>query len=269
MSIQLIAIDIDGTLLTTKKELTERVKAAIRRAREKGVYIVLCTGRPLPGVTSLLQELDLVNDRDFVITYNGSMIQQTGNGAILAEFSMSYEDLERVAKYAEAHGLHYHAIDHEAIYVPTEDIGYYSQYESELTGMPIAQVSLQDIPSDKTFTKMMYIEQPELLAPFVENLPKELTDHYTLLRSAPFYLEVLHPKASKGQAVATLAAHLGFEQSQVMCIGDNENDLDMIEYAGIGVAMGNAVDSVKSVANHITATNDEHGVALAIEQFIS
>ena len=93
MAIKLIAIDIDGTLLNSKREITPRVKAALNAASAQGVYVVLCTGRPYPGVEGLLQELDLVNDHDYVVTYNGTLVQQTGSKKALVRFSMTHDDL--------------------------------------------------------------------------------------------------------------------------------------------------------------------------------
>lgn len=268
MSIQLIAIDIDGTLLSPDKTISPRVHQAIQDAKAKGVYVVLCTGRPLPGVTAYLEELNLVNDRDFVITYNGSLVQKTADGHTLAHFTLAYEDLEKVASYGDSLNIHYHAIDQEAIYVPTKDVGIYSLHEQELVGMPIRHLPLDQIPKDIEFTKMMFIDDAALLDQLLLEVPKEFASDYTLLRSQPFYLEVLNPLASKGKAVAALAEQLELTPDQVMCIGDNENDMDMIEYAGIGVAMGNAVDSVKAIADYITESDANDGVAVAIERFV-
>jgi hypothetical protein len=100
------------------------------------------------------------------------------------------------------------------------------------------------------------------------SLPKELYEKYTIVRSAPYFLEFLNKKSNKGEAVKALANHLGIKQEEVMCIGDAPNDLHMIAYAGLGVAMENAFDEVKEVANFITSSNDESGVAKAIEKFV-
>jgi len=154
MAIKLIAIDIDGTLLNSKREITPRVKAALNAASAQGVYVVLCTGRPYPGVKGLLQELDLVNDHDYVVTYNGTLVQQTGSKKALVRFSMTHDDLKRVNEYATKYNVHYHAIDEEAIYVPTETVGKYSVHESELVGMPIVHQLYKDIPTDKEFVKI-------------------------------------------------------------------------------------------------------------------
>lgn len=268
MAIKLIAIDIDGTLINSKREITPRVKTALNAASEQGVYVVLCTGRPYPGVEGLLQELDLVNDHDYVVTYNGTLVQQTGSKKALVRFSMTHDDLERVNDYATKYNVHYHAIDEEAIYVPTETVGKYSIHESELVGMPIIHQLYKDIPTDKEFVKIMFVDEPEVLEELIPNLSDDFKSRYNIFRSAGFYLEVIHPEASKGKAVPHLADKLGLTRDEVMCLGDHENDRDMIEYAGLGVAMGNAIDSIKEIANFVTTTNDEDGVAVAVEKFV-
>lgn len=266
--IKLIAIDIDGTLVNSKRELTPRVKQAIQTASQAGIRVVLCTGRPLPGVVDLLNELNLVSDHDFVITYNGSLVQRTGDGATLAGYTLGYDTLQLMDEYSKKYNVHYHAIDTQAIHVFSEDIPKYSQHESNLVHMPIQQHKLEDISPDREFIKMMFIDEAPQLDQLTAHRPAELYDHYNIVRSAEFYLEVLHKQASKGRAVAQLASILNLSGDEVMCIGDHENDLDMIEFAGVGVAMGNAIPEVKNIATFITTSNDEDGVAVAIEKYM-
>ena len=181
---------------------------------------------------------------------------------------MTLEDLERVNDYATKYNVHYHAIDEEAIFVPTETVGKYSVHESELVGMPIMHQFYKDIPSDKEFVKIMFVDEPEALEELIPNLSDDFKNSYNIFRSASFYLEVIHPEASKGKAVHHLAEKLGLTRDEVMCLGDHENDRDMIEYAGLGVAMGNAIDSIKEIANFVTTTNNKDGVAVAVEKFV-
>ena len=114
----------------------------------------------------------------------------------------------------------------------------------------------------------MMIDEPEILGPAMEKLPKEVYEKYTVVRSTPFFLEFLNKEVNKGVGVELLAKHLGIKREEVMTFGDAGNDLHMIEYAGLGVAMANAFDEVKEAANYITDTNENDGVAKAIEKFI-
>lgn len=266
--IKLIAIDIDGTLINSKHEITPRVHAALTKAKEQGVYVVLCTGRPLPGVQRYLQELSLINDRDFVITYNGSLVQRTGTGESLVRFGLTMDDLKQIDDYYQQYGVNYHIIDEKNIYVTTPKIGKYTYMERDLVGMPIVQKTIKEFEPTASFSKMMFVDEPEILDHLATKLSDSFTETHNIVRSMPVYLEVVHQQASKGHAVSKLAEYLGLDASEVMCIGDQGNDKDMIEYAGMGVAMGNAIDEIKELANFITTTCDEDGVAVAVETHV-
>lgn len=268
MSIKLIAIDIDGTLLNDQRELTTEVKEAIQQADKQGVNIVLCTGRPLPGVREQLEALELFKDTDYVITYNGALVQQTKTENIIARHGLTHEDFLEIEVMARRVGSHLHSIDEKAIYTPNRDISPYSVHESGLVNMPLKYRTPEEMTPDMNIVKMMMIDEPEILDAAIARLPQEFRDKYTTVKSAPFYFEVLNKEANKGAAVANLAQHLGIKQDEVMAIGDNENDLSMIEYAGLGVAMENALTIVKEAANALTASNEEHGVAEAIKKYV-
>lgn len=268
MSIKLVAIDIDGTLLNEKREITQEVKAAIASAVEKNVAIVLCTGRPLPGVKNQLNELGLYQDNDYVITYNGALVQQTKSGKIIARHGLTYEDFLEIEVMARRVGSHLHSIDDQTIYTTNRDISPYTVHEAFLVNMPLKYRTTDEMTPDMSIVKMMMIDEPAILDAAIARLPQTFREKYTTVKSSPFYFEILNKEASKGAAVANLAQHLGIKQEEIMAIGDNENDLSMIEYAGLGVAMGNAVPLIKEVANVVTATNDEHGVAEAIKKYV-
>jgi Cof subfamily protein (haloacid dehalogenase superfamily) len=123
---------------------------------------------------------------------------------------------------------------------------------------------------DKTFSpiKIMFIDEPEILEKVIDKLPADIYKKYTVVRSAPFYLEFLNLNANKGLGVDALAKKLNIKQSEVICIGDAGNDMHMVEYAGLGVAMENAFPELKEIANYVTLSNENHGVAHVINKFI-
>lgn len=268
MSIKLIAIDIDGTLLNDDRKITPAVYQALKAAEAQGVRIVLCTGRPLTGVQDLLTELDLFTDNDFVITYNGSLVQKTKDQAIISEFGLSHEDYAFVEMTARQLGVHLHVETQDTMFTANRDISPYTVYEAFLVNMPLKYRTPEEMTPDLNIIKMMMIDEPALLDSVIPQLPVTLTEQYNVVKSAPFFLEVLNKKAHKGAAVKKLAEHLGIDQSEVMAIGDNENDLTMVEYAGIGVAMANATENVRNMADVITASNEEDGVAKVINEYV-
>lgn len=115
------------------------------------------------------------------------------------------------------------------------------------------------------FLKVMMIDEPAILDQAIARIPQEVKEKYTVLKSAPYFLEILDKRVNKGTGVKSLADVLGIKPEEIMAIGDQENDIAMIEYAGVGVAMDNAIPSVKEVANFVTKSNLEDGVAFAIE----
>jgi Cof subfamily protein (haloacid dehalogenase superfamily) len=268
MSVKLVAIDIDGTLLDSNRRITPKVKETLKRANEQGIYIVLCTGRPLPGVTEQLTELELYGDNDYVITYNGSLVQATKSKEIISQYTLSYDDFLNIELMSRKVGVHLHTIDSEAIYTANRDIGKYTVHEASLVNMPLKYRTVDEMTPDMSIIKMMMIDEPEILDNAIAQLPASFVEKYTTVKSTDFYYEILNKEASKGNALAKLGEHLGVKQAEIMAIGDNENDLSMIEYAGIGVAMGNATDNIKKAADIQTLSNDEDGVAEVLLNYL-
>lgn len=268
MQIKLIAIDIDGTLLNNQRQLTPEVYKALKAAEANGVKIVLCTGRPLIGVQDLLTELDLFSENDYAISYNGSLVQNTKTGKVITKFGLTHDDYLEVEMWARKLGVHFHATTEEAMYTANRDISRYSVLESHLVGMPLKYRTQEEMTADLNIIKMMMIDDPNILDDIIPKLPPFLKERYNVVKSAPYFLEILNKKAHKGAAVKKLAEHLNISQTEVMAIGDNENDLTMIEYAGLGVAVENAIDAVKRKADVITASNEEDGVAKAIYEYV-
>ena len=268
MTIKLIAIDIDGTLINPKHEITPFTKEVIHRVRKQGIRVALCTGRPFLGAQRYVNELGLDLEEEYLITYNGAIIQNTLTREAFHHIGLTGEDYHRIAKLAMEMGAHFHALDLDAIYTSNRDMSRYTGRDSYFTTMPIRFRTLEEIHEKDEFTKIMLIDEPAILDEVIAKIPSEFYEEYTIFKSEPFYCEILNKRASKGQAVQRLAASLQISQHEIMTIGDHPNDLDMVQYAGIGVAMGNAVDELKKIADYITSTNNEDGAAKAIEKFI-
>lgn len=268
MAIELIAIDMDGTLLNPQHQITPAVKQAIAEARRKGVHVVLATGRPYVGVQDYLRQLDIQGPGDFCITYNGALVLQAADGACILQETLGFEDYLYVEQMARELGVHFQAFDFDTLYTSNKDIGKYTVHESEMTGIPLKYRSVEEMNPEIRFPKLMMVDEPELLDHAIARIPAEAWERYTILKSAPYFLEILHRKVDKGTGVKMLANHLGIARENVMTLGDQANDTAMIEYAGLGVAMGNAIPELKAVAQYVTTTNTEDGVARAIEKFV-
>ncbi|BDH43965.1 sugar phosphatase YidA [Salmonella enterica subsp. enterica serovar Choleraesuis] len=267
MTIKLIAIDMDGTLLDPQHAITPEVHSAISAARARGIVVVLTTGRPYPGIERYLNELGMRRDTDYCITYNGALVQKAATGETVVEITLGHEDYRYLQQLSLDLGVHLHAIDRTTVYTANRDISHWTVHEAYLTGMPLQFCEAENMDPSRRYPKIMMIDDPEILDVAIAKIPAEVHERYTILKSAPFYLEMLDRRVDKGAGVQALAETLGIDREEVMAIGDQENDIAMLEYAGIGVAMGNAIDSVKNVAQVVTKTNEEHGVAVAIRQY--
>lgn len=267
-TIELVAIDMDGTLLDPAHKLTARVKQAIAQARALGVHIVLTSGRPVPGLAPFLHELGIEGDDDYCIACNGGLVQRIGPRETVVEYPLSFDDFVYCEQVAREIGVHFQALDAQRMYTPNQDISIYTVADSHLSRMPLSYRRVADKDPGMSFIKLMMIDEPDVLDAAIARLPAALTERFAVLKSAPFFLEVFDHRAGKGPSLQKLAEHLGIDRANVMAIGDQENDLTMLQYASTSVAMGNAIDAVKAVARFETATNADEGVARAIERFV-
>lgn len=266
--VELIAIDMDGTLLNPAHKLTPRVKQAIASARAQGVRVVLASGRPVSGLAPFLAELDIAGDQDYCIACNGALVENIGTGQRVVEFPLSFDDFLFCERIARELGIHFQALDGRRMYTPNQDISIYTVADSHLSHVPLSYRRVEDMDRGMQFIKLMMIDEPAILDAAIQRLPAALTERFAVLKSAPFFLEVFDHRAGKGPSLQKLAGHLGVDAANVMALGDQENDLSMLQFAGTSVAMGNAIAAVKQTARFETATNAEDGVALAIERFV-
>lgn len=263
---RLIALDMDGTLLREDKTISQETKIAIEKAKKKGVQIVLASGRPVEGIEKYLEELDLLSGEDFVVSYNGAVVQNTKTKEIINRTVLSGTDLHELYELSKKLGVNIHAFSKDGCITPK--LTKYSMLEGEINNIPVITVDYKDVAKEDEIIKIMMVEEPEILQKAIDSLPKEIYDKYTVVRSAPYFLEFLNKKVNKGTGVEALANSLGIKQEEVICMGDAGNDEHMIRYAGLGVAMGNAFEEIKEIADFVTKTNDEDGVAYVINKFI-
>lgn len=263
---KLIAIDMDGTLLRKDNTISERTKHSIQNTIKKGVKVVLASGRPLEGLTRYLDELNLSGHDDYVMSFNGSIVQNVRTKKIIFKRTLTGSHLKKLYALSKELGVNIHAFTKEGCITPK--MSEYTAYEGHINGIEVHIVDFDSILDNEVVIKVMFVDPEEKLEQAMRLLPQSIYEEYTVVRSAPFFLEFLNKEASKGLGIKALGNYLGINQEEIICIGDANNDLDMIQFAGLGVAMGNAFESVKEVADFITKNNDEDGVALVIEKFI-
>ncbi|MCT0022165.1 sugar-phosphatase [Weissella confusa] len=268
MAIKLITIDIDDTLVNTAKQVTPRVKAALQEATAQGVKVVLTTGRPLPGVQEYLDELGLNHQDDqYAITYNGGVVQTT-NGEELGGKELAYSDYLRLREVADELGAYLQVETIDATYTSAKEINYWASRENFLIKMPLIIKPVDEMDPNDHYVKFMFIGDEADIDSWRDALPADVKEAYYIVKSTPQHLEFMHKDATKGSGLLTLAAKLGIDRSETMALGDQQNDVTMIEAAGLGVAMGNAVPEVKAVADVETTTQNADGVGVAVEKWV-
>lgn len=268
MAIKLVAIDLDGTLLNSKRTISTENKEAIQAAKEAGVKVVLCTGRPLKGMTHILEECNLLEEGDLGITYNGGLVQWTHTGETLSQIVHSKTDVLKAYELSQQLAMPLNLIDLNTVHEPPYPEGRPSLYSTIMNALPFKEIDVEQLPDSLAINKMVMCWNQEELDQAILAIPDSYHKQFTIMKSRSNLLEILPKMVDKGKGLAMLAEKLELTKEEIMGIGDQQNDLAMVEYAGFGVAMGNATDQVKKAAQFITKSNDEDGVAYAINKFV-
>ncbi len=264
--VKLLALDLDGTLLNSKKLISKANKQALAEARQRGVKVVLTTGRPLAAIRDFLEELDLIREDDYAITFNGGLIQRN-TGQVLSKTVFGYEDVKKVYGLTQTLGISLDLIDDGDVYALHSPVSsLYPTCNAMLNHIP---TDFSDISPDMTFNKGISSCDALLLDKSLPSIPKEYHDYFEIFKSRDIILEWSPKGVHKANGLAKLIQLIGLSQEEVMACGDEANDLSMIEWAGHGIAMANATDAIKTVANRVSPfSNDQDGVAWAIQEYI-
>ena len=265
--IKLVTIDLDGTLFDNDKKISKENKEAIKKCKELGVRIVLATGRPLPGVLPTLTELGLIDDTDYCIIYNGAKIFNTKTKELVFSSSIDGKDVKDLYTDALRLNTHYHAfcLDERLV---TMDNNPYTDYEARINHVTPNLFDFTSVKDSDLFLKAMMVDEEKKIDYLIENVNPKFKEKYSMVRSSKIFLEFLNKNTNKGNALIELAKYLNIDIKDTMAIGDQNNDLSMIEKAGIGVCMANGVKEVKKIADCITKDNLSSGVAYALNELI-
>lgn len=268
--IKMIATDIDGTLVNDQRQLSEFTINTLKKAHEKGVKIVLCTGRPLSGVNHLLHELGLDEFNDtYVITHNGAQALNAKTNEVVFRNLLSLDDFKALSQLSQELNVHMQTITTDSkLYVNSQNIGKYSIYDAFYTNMDIIYTPADEMDPALQIAKIMWADEPQKIDAALALIPAAIKERFDLLRSEDFFCEFMHQNASKGYAAIKLGEFFGLTPDEIMTAGDQDNDMSMIISGGLSVAMGNAIQKVKDAADYITDTNNNDGLAKAVEKFV-
>ena len=268
MKYKLLVLDVDDTLLNPENRITSRTKTAVIKAQQLGVRIVLASGRPTFGVVPLAKQLELDKNGGFILTYNGSQIIQMQTNELLFEKRINPELLPFLERKAAKHNFPMFTYHQDTIYTNTPDNPWIHR-EAELNGMKIVGVTKLSESIDFKPCKCMLVSDDENALLALEMLwKKRLAGTLDVFRSETYFLEIVPQTIDKANTLSFLLEKLQLKTEDVMAIGNGTSDVTMIQLAGLGIAMGNAKDSVKACADYVTSSNAKDGVALAIEKYI-
>ncbi|MGE9835111.1 Cof-type HAD-IIB family hydrolase [Streptococcus orisratti] len=266
--IKLLALDMDATLFTTDKRVTTENRIALKAAEEKGVHVVITTGRPLPAIKHVLEDLQLYDDKHYSVTFNGGLVQRN-NGEILDKNVMSRDQLRAIYAILEPLSLPMDVLSDGIVYSISSQ-GNDSLYHIANPMLTFQKLpSFEEIPENIIYNKVVVVIDSDFLDQQITKLPKEFYQQFEVFKSRDIILEIMPKGIHKAAGLELLIKHLDVKQEEVMAMGDEENDLSMLEWAGWGVAMANGVPLAKEKADAVTRrTNDQSGVAEAIREYI-
>jgi Cof subfamily protein (haloacid dehalogenase superfamily) len=263
MVFKLIASDLDGTLLNKACQITERTKNAIRQAQARGVIFTLATGRMYRSARPFAQELEIDVP---LITYEGALVKTSQTKKVLYYRPLAAALAKEIVAIGEENDLNINVYINDELYVSrvTEEIRKYCR----VVQVPYIQVEDWSLVLEREPTKVLFMGEGEKLDQLWGKTREYFGDQVYITKSGLSFLEFTHPQATKGHGLKFLAREFGIKKEEIMAFGDNFNDLELLRAAGLGVAMANAREELKQVADYVTGSNEEDGVAEAIEKFV-
>lgn len=267
MAKKILVLDLDGTLTNSQKEVSPKTREAIMKMQQAGHIVALASGRPTEGIRQIAELLELKTYGGYILAFNGARIIDCRTGEVVFQQTLDHQYLRELYNAAVKYGLSLFTYqDQWAISATT--VNEYAEFEARINHLTIRQV--EDFPSYVTFpiNKCLFSGDPKDIKQCEDELLASLGDRLSIFKSEDFFLEIMAQNIDKAASLDRLVQQLGIRKEDVICCGDGYNDISMIRYAGVGVAMANAKDVVKEAADVITGSNDEDGLVPVIEKYV-
>lgn len=268
MKYKLLVLDVDGTLLNSQRELSKRTIQTLRKVQSIGIKVALASGRPTYGILPIAKAIDLDVHGGYIISYNGAQVISATDGQIIFERNIDPQMVPYLEKKVLKLGMDMAYYDGDEV-VSTNTGNLHVVDEAKMNNMKLRQVeqlsmSIEDWPNEM----MIFCDKEEELTALDEHMQRHLNGVMDTIHSNPYMLEIVGYQVGKSYAMSALVQKLGIDLSEVIAIGDGAADINMIQMAGVGIAMGNATEGVRRCADFTTLPNDQDGAAVAIERAI-
>lgn len=267
MSYKSIVLDLDGTLTNARKEITPRTKAAILRAQQQGIKVILASGRPVAGIEPLAKELELDTYGGYILAFNGGKVIDYKSGEIIYESALPVHIITELYKTARENQVAILSYSDKAVITESPEDPHVI-IEAELNKMPIHSTDCFTRTICSPVPKCLMVGEEAHIAALESIVQTRFGKNVNVFRSEPFFLEIMPPNIDKAYSLKRLLNRIGIDRKQAIACGDGFNDLSMIQFAGLGVAMANAQPIVREAADYITLSNEEDGIAHVIDTFI-
>ena len=264
---KLLALDIDGTLVRNDRTISDTTRQTLLLAQQQGTRIVIASGRPAFGIAPLADQLQLARYGGFVLSYNGAEIFDWQSGEAIYQKPLPTDIIPTVCSQCKSAGFYFMTYCGSTIVTETP-LSPYIQLSSKRNGMTISAASSFLDAIQLPLFKIMIVGEPAALAEFEPRLNSVIAGRAVAFRSERFYLEVVPCGIDKASCLGVILSRLGLTAASLMACGDGYNDISMIQFAGMGVAMENANEQVKQSADYITLSNEADGIAAVVRKFI-
>lgn len=266
MQYKLIALDLDGTLTNSEKKITPATKAALKRIMKRGARVVLASGRPVFGITHIARELQLDEYGGYILGLNGAKIIECRTGEVIYNQCLPQDILPDVFRFA--HEKRALCLTYDGDEIITEDIDNpYVAVEARVNRSRARRVESLEKYVTYPINKCLIVGPPEKMERAEDEARKRFGARLNIYRSEPYFLEIMPQHVDKAASLGRLLDHLHYTREQLVACGDGFNDISMVSFAGLGVAMGNAQEAVKQAADYVTLSNDNDGIARVAEMF--
>jgi Cof subfamily protein (haloacid dehalogenase superfamily) len=277
-NIKIIAMDIDGTLYNSEKKITQKTKETLLKYQNEGYILMLASGRPTSGLVHIAHELEMDKHNGLLVCYNGSKVIDASNNEVLFNQALSVEEGKAVLEHMKKFDRVRPMIDKgEYMYVNNVYDNYINykgkpfnviEYESRGGHFKLCEVDDLAEFCDFELNKILTTSDPEYLQEHYKEMAEPFKDTLSCMFTGDFYFEFTANGIDKAKAIDTVLQKMGLSGENMIAFGDGQNDASMLKYSKIAIAMENAVQELKDIADDVTLSNDEDGIAVALEKWL-